>query len=51
MKESELLAGKEQIKKLSMLLSSKLSTQMWGVCNKQSNSLLPWQSWTSPRES
>ena len=34
LRDSELLAGKEQIRKLSVLLSQKMAGQLWTVCNK-----------------
>ena len=34
LRDSELLAGKEQIRKLSVLLSQKMAGQLWNVCNK-----------------
>lgn len=34
LRDSELLAGKEQIRKLSVLLSQKMAGQLWSVCNK-----------------
>lgn len=34
LRDSELLAGKEQIRKLSVLLSQKMAGQLWVVCNK-----------------
>lgn len=37
LRDSELLAGKEQIRKLSVLLSQKMAGQLWTVCNKHIN--------------
>ena len=37
LRDSELLAGKEQIRKLSVLLSQKMAGQLWTVCNKHVN--------------
>ena len=37
LRDSELLAGKEQIRKLSVLLSQKMAGQLWSVCNKHIN--------------
>ena len=34
LRDSELLAGKEQIRKLSVLLSQKMAGQLWTVCSK-----------------
>lgn len=46
LRDSELLAGKEQIRKLSVLLSQKMSGQLFFVCsNKHINSSLPPSPW------
>lgn len=46
LRDSELLAGKEQIRKLSVLLSQKMSGQLFFVCsNKHINSSLPPSHW------
>ena len=37
LRDSERLAGKEQIRKLSVLLSQKMAGQLWTVCNKHIN--------------
>ena len=37
LRDSELLAGKEQIRKLSLLLSQKMAGHLWTVFNKHIN--------------